>query len=98
MSKEINVEEAKKWSNEEAEANLSYLRQREMNKEVARIEELRGVESAPSDDGIDVSDMNVDEVLDWVGDDLDRARQALDAENMDKGRTTLVEALEAKLA
>lgn len=40
-------------------------------------------------------DATVDEVKAWVGDDPDRARQALDAEQQrDKPRTTLVDALE----
>lgn len=36
-----------------------------------------------------------DEVMDWVGDDADKAQQALDAENSaEKPRVTLVEELE----
>ncbi len=36
----------------------------------------------------------IDEVLAWVGDDADRAQEALDAENEGKARSTLIEALQ----
>ena len=34
------------------------------------------------------------EILDWVGEDKERAKLALDKENADKQRSTLVKALE----
>ncbi len=47
----------------------------------------------------DLDTMNVGEILDWVGDDTDRARHALDVE-LDRSpspRTTLVAALRLRL-
>ena len=45
------------------------------------------VESPATDaDGDGVPDGNVGQVLDWVGDDPERARQALDAETAGKNR------------
>lgn len=39
----------------------------------------------------------VEDVLDWVGDDLSRAEAALDAELEGKGRSTLIDSLESML-
>lgn len=48
------------------------------------------------DDDFDLETANVKDILDWVGDDADRAQQALDAEeDRDEPRSTLVEKLEA---
>jgi hypothetical protein len=44
-----------------------------------------------------VPDGTINEVLDWVGIDLDRAQRALDKENEGKPRKTLVAALESLL-
>jgi hypothetical protein len=55
-----------------------------------------GVEGSPSSgSGDEVPDGTVAEVLEWVGDDSDRAVAALEAEEAaDQPRTTLVAALE----
>lgn len=54
-------------------------------------------EAASADDA--VPDGDVDEVLAWVGEDKDRAQEALDAENAKAdARVTLTEPLEAMLA
>jgi len=50
-----------------------------------------------SDDGSDVPDGTVQEVLDWVGDDSERAQRALDVERSGQNRTSLVSQLEAKV-
>lgn len=42
MAKEINIADAKKWSAEEAEFNIQYLRDRERFDEADKIAELRG--------------------------------------------------------
>jgi hypothetical protein len=42
-----------------------------------------------------VPDGTVQEVLDWVGDDPDRAERALEAERLGDGRSTLISKLEA---
>lgn len=41
-------------------------------------------------------DGTVQDVLDWVGDDPDRARQALEAERAGQNRSTLISELEAR--
>ena len=98
MTKEINVEEAKKWDDEEAALNDRYLRDRGRDAEADRALELRGgTPTGPSGDA--VPEGNIDEVMAWVGDDPARAQQALDAENDSANpRVTLVESLEAKIA
>jgi len=106
MSKVVNVEEAKDWSAEEAAFNVQYLEQRGRYAEADRVRELRGEadlgssapsgEAAPEGSTETVPEGTVQEVLDWVGEDKDRAQKALDAESSrDEPRTTLVSALEA---
>lgn len=59
----------------------------------------RGFEPAPEEGGEaggDVPDGTVDEVLDWVGDDPDRAQQALQAEQEGQNRSTLIAELEKR--
>lgn len=51
-------------------------------------------EPAPMDvDTTDIANHTVSEVLAWVGDNPDRARQALDAEKADRNRVTLTSKL-----
>lgn len=45
----------------------------------------------------DVPDGTVNEVLDWVGDDSERAQRALDVERTGQNRSSLVSQLEAKV-
>lgn len=53
-------------------------------------------ESDDSDEGDGPPDGSIDEVLAWVGDDHDRAQQALDAENAKSSpRSSLVSKLES---
>lgn len=102
--KDINIEEAASWSDEEAAENLAWLRDRPWRyDEVNRILELRGGEPDPpagegdpeQPSGFDFNSTKK-EVLEWVGDDAERAEQALEAEQSkgDDARVTLVEALE----
>lgn len=107
--KEINVEEAASWSQEEADYNIMYLSQRAKDDEIARIRAIRGGEVDPEpvevqaevleDEGNGMPDfahMKADDVLDWVGDDTVRAGQAYSAEmERDKPRKGVVEELEA---
>ena len=52
------------------------------------------VEEAPAEEAaVDLADLTIDEVLDWVGDDEDRRAEALAAEEAGKGRKTLISAL-----
>lgn len=100
MSKEINVEEAADWDDEEAALNDRYLRDRGRDAEADKANEIRGDKSTnPDASGPEtVPEGNIDAVLDWVGDDPERAKQALDAENAsEKPRVSLTDALEAKL-
>jgi hypothetical protein len=50
-----------------------------------------------SDDSDDVPDGTISEVLDWVGDDSERAQRALDVERTGQNRSSLVSQLEAKV-
>lgn len=101
MSRDVNYQDAASWSKEEARANLEYLDTRGRTWELEQAKRLileNSGKSAPSaaPSGDEVPEGTVDEVLAWVGDDKDRAQQALDAEeDSDKPRSTLVEALEA---
>lgn len=54
-----------------------------------------GPETPPGGDGGEVPNGTVADVMAWVGDDPDRARRALDAENAkgDKARSTLAATL-----
>lgn len=88
--REINVKDAKKWSDEEAEQNLAYLRQRARDAEVAQILEARGedpdVPAEPTQEPVDPNDpsvldgMSAQDVADWVGEDQGRAQVAYDRE------------------
>jgi hypothetical protein len=49
---------------------------------------------AGSEDGSDVPSGTVEEVKAWVGDDPDRAQQALDAERAGQNRSSLISHLE----
>lgn len=55
-----------------------------------------GEEEEASPKAGEVPDGTVGEVLDWVGDDPDRARQALEAERAGQNRSTLISELEAR--
>jgi hypothetical protein len=44
----------------------------------------------------DVPDGTINEVLDWVGDDPDKAQRALDVERTGQNRSSLISQLEAK--
>lgn len=67
-------------------------------RQVAPVPEAAPTEQVGDLDGDGVPDGNAKEVLDWVGEDRDRAAAALVAEaTRDKPRSTLVAALE-KLA
>lgn len=48
-------------------------------------------------DGSDVPDGTIGEVLEWVGDDSERAQRALDVERTGQNRSSLVSQLEAKV-
>lgn len=56
-----------------------------------------GVPQEQADDGSDVPDGTVQEVLDWVGDDPERAQRALDVERSGQNRSSLVAELEKRL-
>lgn len=69
----------------------------------SQLEVERGLVPVPEDSEADTSDDSevpdgtTQDVLDWVGDDSDRAQQALDAEQArDTPRTTLVAELERR--
>lgn len=93
MTKQIDVEEAKSWDEEEAQLNIEYLTARNRVAEVDRINELRGGKTPKAEFDFD---SKIDDVLAWVSKDSERAGIALKAEKA-KGadaRVTLVEALE----
>lgn len=109
--KEINVEDAKKWDDEEAAYNVQYLQSRSRYDEANAILAARGEDAGPTPEDTSIQleggaepaaseldGMTVDEVLDWVDDDPVRAAQALAHENdQDKPRKGVVEELEALL-
>lgn len=49
------------------------------------------------DPASEVPEGTINEVMEWVGEDQDRAQTALDAELTDKGRKTLIDRLEEVL-
>lgn len=97
MTKEINVEDATEWDDEEAEYNVAYLQARNRYDEANAILEARGEDKGPVPEDTSVQleggvepaaapaseleGMTVDEVLDWVDEDAVRAAQALAHEN-----------------
>lgn len=91
--KEINVEDAKSWDEEEAQLNIEYLSARGRLDEVNRINELRGGETPKAEFDFDAK---IDDVLAWVSQDSGRAGIALKAEKAKKAdaRVTLIDALE----
>jgi hypothetical protein len=97
VTKEIDVEEAKDWDAKEAALNDRYLRDRGRDVEADRAAELRG-DSTDEVSPDDVPSGNIDQVLEWVGDDADRAKRALDAEEVsEKPRVSLMDSLETML-
>lgn len=99
-------------SNEEAKNAVRWLRDRGRDEDASRVAEVAGVHETPSEPPTDpgqvpvapapeglpegFSNFNVDEVLDWVGEDSVRAGLALQAElerdNPRKGVTDVLEA------
>lgn len=66
MAREINVEEAASWDDQEAAENIQYLEVRARYPELARVKELRGEEApAGGDEGEpgDLMDLKKDELL-----------------------------------
>jgi hypothetical protein len=106
MAREIKVEEAASWSQEETEKNLAYLEARVRWAEIRRVNELRaeGAEESSTtaaEAGSDVwfSEATAKEVAEWVGDDRERAQEAYNREQAkDKPRVKLTERLEQVLA
>jgi hypothetical protein len=45
------------------------------------------------DEALDFTDMTIDEIVDWVGDDLERKAQAIAGEAAGKNRSSLVKRL-----
>lgn len=81
MTKEINVEEAASWDDDEATYNLTYLEQRDRFKDAARVRELRGDgEGEAPQSSHPLDGLSAQDVMDWVGDDEDRAAVALQFE------------------
>ena len=76
MARDIDVEQAATWSDEEFAENITYLRYRNREAAIARAMIIRG-ETAPSSLN---SNMTAQEVWAWVGDDVMRAQEALEAE------------------
>ena len=101
--KEINVEEAASWSDEEAAYNLQYLSQRSRYEEMDRINAIRGGAPAQAVEEVQaevlaepnvLEGMSVDDVLHWVDDDPVKAAEALAFENeRPKPRKGVVEEL-----
>ena len=60
MAKEIDVEQAKSWSKEEAEYNIKYLEDRNRFAQVDRIRELRG---GATEDENDLEALTKDELF-----------------------------------
>ena len=54
-------------------------------------------DAGTSSDSDDVPDGTIQEVLEWVGDDSERAQRALDVERTGQNRSSLVSQLEAKV-
>jgi hypothetical protein len=97
VTKEIDVKAAKDWDDEEAALNIKYLRDRGRDAEADEAVAARGGEPSASGEGVPSG--TVDEVLAWVGDDTERAKQALDAEEeSEKPRVSLMDSLESMLA
>jgi phosphosulfolactate synthase (CoM biosynthesis protein A) len=81
VMKEIDVEEAASWSEEEAQYNIHYLETRTRYVEAARARELRtNVEVGPDTPPEYNPEWTAKEVVAWVGDDLNKAATALEFE------------------
>ena len=105
MALEYNVTEAAEWDKAFAQKVLAFAEARARYEDIRIINELRaGVaddEAPPVEVGsVDwFATANAQEVVDWVGDDKDRAAAALQAENTrDEPRKKLSERLEKLLA
>lgn len=63
MAREINVEEAASWDDQEAADNIQYLEVRARYPELARVAELRGVEAPAEEGGSDLMALTKAELL-----------------------------------
>lgn len=94
MARKIDVSEAASWSDEEYAANEKYFDDRANYDALNSIRRVReaGPKRKPK---TNVTDGTISEVLEWVGDDAEKAQAALDAENLKESpRKTLVDELE----
>jgi len=95
MAKVYNVEEAASWSEEFTEEIVEYLTDRTRWWEIRRIEELRN--PAPPPETLDLTSATASQVAEWVGDDVDRAKEALEWELANKNRAKLVAHLKSQV-
>lgn len=96
MAKEINVEEAADWSDEEAAYNITYLEQRNRYDEAQAVRDARGDGGSKAEptSSHPLEGLSAQDVMDWVKEDVDRAREALEFEGtQDEQRKGLTERL-----
>lgn len=95
MAKEIDVQEAPSWNEEEAAYNIKYLEDRNRYDEAQAVRDARGNGKAAPQQGTHPLDgLSAQDVMDWVGEDVERAAQALDYEGkQDEPRKGLSERL-----
>lgn len=95
MSRKIDISKANEWSAKEYDDYTNYFSQRSDYSSLREIERVLK-EGKPAEAPEKITDGTIAEVLEWVGEDVDRAQQALDEENYkDSPRKTLVDELEA---